>query len=86
MDSSDNIWIAFADQRSPYVVRYSPIEEGHLGKVHLAIIDKNQKTLFNGPVAGGAIHEFVDISATNNIAHMAWKDGRHAKFVSLMVQ
>lgn len=86
VDSSDNIWITFADQRSSDVVRYSPIEEGHLGKVHLVIIDKNQKTLFNGPVTSGAIHEFVDISATNNIAHMAWKDGRDAKFASLVIQ
>jgi hypothetical protein len=79
-DDSDNVWIGFADQRSPEVVRYSAIEEGHPGKVHLVVIDKNQKTIFNDSIASGAIHEFIDIATSNEMAYMAWKDGSEAKF------
>jgi len=80
IDSSDNVWIAFADQRSPDVVRYSAIEEGHAGKVHLVVIDKSQNVLFNDSIASGAIHEFVDISAGGDSAYVAWKDRSEAKF------
>ncbi|MEM3094403.1 MAG: sialidase family protein [Nitrososphaera sp.] len=86
VDSSDNIWIAFADQRSPEVVRYSAIEEGHPGRVHLVVIDKNQNVLFNDSIASGAIHEFVDISAAGNTAYVAWKDGTDAKFATVSMR
>lgn len=80
VDSSDNVWIAFADQRSLDVARYGSIEEGHLGKVHLVVIDKNQNVLFNDSIASGAVHEFVDVSAANDVALVAWKDKGDARF------
>jgi hypothetical protein len=84
-DSSDNIWIAFADQRSPDVVRYSWIEEGHPGNVHLVVIDKNQKMLFNDSIASGAIHKFIDISTAGDTAYVAWKDLGEAKFAAVLL-
>lgn len=83
VDSSDNVWIAFADQRNPEIVRYGSIEEANPGQVHLVVIDKNQEVLFNDSIAFGGIHEFVDISATNDIAYLAWRDNHDARFASV---
>jgi hypothetical protein len=82
-DSADNVWIAFADQRNPEIVRYGSIDESNPGKVHLVVIDKNQKILFNDSIASGAIHEFVDVSASGNTAYVAWKDKEEAKFAAV---
>jgi hypothetical protein len=83
VDASDRVWIAFADQRNPEIVRYSAIDEGHPGKVHLVVIDQNQKVLFNDSIASGAIHEFVDVSAAGDNAYVAWKDRDEARFATL---
>jgi hypothetical protein len=82
VDSSDRVWIAFADQRNSEIVRYSAIDEDNPGRVHLVVIDKNQKVLFNDSIAGGAIHEFVDVSA-GDTAYVAWKDKDEARFATV---
>jgi hypothetical protein len=64
-------------------VRYSEIEEGHPGSLHLAVIDKKQTILYNDSIARGAIHEFVDISSYGNSSFIAWKDGVDSKFAAI---
>jgi hypothetical protein len=79
VDEKDNVWITFADQRSPDVVIYSEIEDDHAGKVHLSIIDRNHKMIFNDPIINGQIHEIVDLAMGDDRTYVAYRDGDNAK-------
>lgn len=85
VDNRDNVWITFADQRSPDVVRYSAIEEDHPGKVHLSVIDVNHQIIYNDSIISGQIHELVDLALSNNddTAFIAYRDGNMAKIAAV---
>lgn len=82
VDSIDNVWIAFADQRNPEIIRYSGMNDDNPGKIHLSIIDKNQNLIYNDSIISGAIHEFVDMSTYGDVSFISWKDGHDAKLAT----
>lgn len=82
VDSTDNVWIAFADQRNPEIIRYSGMNDDNPGKIHLSIIDKNQNLIYNDSIVSGAIHEFVDMSTYGDVSFISWKDGHDAKLAT----
>lgn len=79
VDKDNNVWIAFADQRSSAIKRYSTIDDDHLGRIHLAVLDKNHQKLFSGPIAFGKINEIVDLAMGDDRYYLAYRDGNEAK-------